>query len=381
MSSPAGMTRRSPGNSSLIAARRRSLKSATSARCPVERRLRRSPARPDEVTERLRARAPRAVACALLQRLLGALAVDASAESVMGPSSHPAQVRRAPRSRVQRVSEIAAERSHACFRAPRRRVGRDGYRPPYAQQRLGRHGRTGRAAASGSRGRHRRGRSDRPRHHAGWAEASDAVGSTGVALVRGTEISTEAGGIGVHLLSYLHDPDDAGLTAMWDRSRHSRERRARHMVERIAEDLPLTWEDVLAQAGDGATIGRPHIADALVARGYAPDRSAAFRTILRSGGPYYVRYWAPSTTDAIAAVRHAGGVAVMAHPRASTRGRVVSSETIRGMAEARPRGAGDRPPGPHARRPGGSARARRRAGAACHRVERLSRHGQAEPAG
>jgi 3',5'-nucleoside bisphosphate phosphatase len=169
---------------------------------------------------------------------------------------------------------------------------------------------------------------------AGWAEASDAVGSTGVALVRGTEISTEAGGIGVHLLSYLHDPGDAELTAMWDRSRGSRERRAQHMVERIAEDLPLTWEDVLAQAGDGATIGRPHIADALVARGYAPDRSAAFRTILRSGGRYYVRYWAPSTTDAIAAVRHAGGVPVMAHARASTRGRVVSSQTIRGLVEA-----------------------------------------------
>jgi predicted metal-dependent phosphoesterase TrpH len=168
----------------------------------------------------------------------------------------------------------------------------------------------------------------------GWQEASDAVGSTGVALVRGTEISTEAGGIGVHLLSYLHDPADAPLAAMFERSRGSRDQRARHMVERIAEDLPLTWEDVLAQAGDGATIGRPHIADALVARGYAPDRSAAFGTILRSGGRYYVRYWAPSTTDAIAAIRHAGGVPVMAHARASTRGRVVSSETIRGLAEA-----------------------------------------------
>lgn len=144
---------------------------------------------------------------------------------------------------------------------------------------------------------------------AGWEEAGDAVGGSGVALVRGTEISTEAGGIRVHLLSYLHDPADPALAAMFARSRDSREQRAQHMVERIGDDLDLTWDDVLAQAGDGATIGRPHIADALVARGYAADRSTAFATTLHPRGPYYVRYWAPSTAETIAAVRHAGASA------------------------------------------------------------------------
>lgn len=169
---------------------------------------------------------------------------------------------------------------------------------------------------------------------AGWGEASDAVGSVGVALVRGTEISTRAGAISVHLLSYLHDPDDAGLTAMFERSRSSRETRAQHMVERIGEDLPVTWDDVLAQAGEESTIGRPHIADALVARGHVSDRAAAFASVLHPSGPYYVRYWAAETADAIAAVRAAGGVPVMAHPRASARGRVVSVDVIRGLAEA-----------------------------------------------
>lgn len=169
---------------------------------------------------------------------------------------------------------------------------------------------------------------------AGWDEAAAAVASTGVGLVRGTEISTEAGGISVHLLSYLHDPDDPALQAMFERSQRSREGRAQDMVDRIGRDLPLTWDDVLAHAEDGATIGRPHIADALVTRGVVADRAAAFESVLHPRGGYYVRYWAPPTEDAIATVLSAGGVAVMAHARASTRGRIVSSDTVRGLAAA-----------------------------------------------
>jgi 3',5'-nucleoside bisphosphate phosphatase len=102
----------------------------------------------------------------------------------------------------------------------------------------------------------------------------------------------------------------------------------------MGRDIDLSWADVQAQAGDDATIGRPHLADALVAKGYVADRAAAFASYLRPGGPYYVRYWAPSTVDAIAAVLAAGGVPVMAHARASTRGRIVSGDVIRGLAEA-----------------------------------------------
>ncbi len=168
----------------------------------------------------------------------------------------------------------------------------------------------------------------------GWAEAADAVGRTGVALVRGAEISTSAGGVSVHLLSYLHDPDARGLGAAVDAARESRLGRARRMVERIAMDFDLTWEEVEARLEPGGTVGRPHIADALVARGYVADRTAAFLEILSTSGPYYVPYRAPSTAEAIELVRRAGGVPVMAHPRAGARGRVVDDAVIEELAAA-----------------------------------------------
>ena len=171
---------------------------------------------------------------------------------------------------------------------------------------------------------------------AGWAEAADAVAGTGVALVRGTEISTrvttEGGSISVHLLSYLHDPDDAVLRAECDRTRDDRLTRARRMTERLAEDFPVTWDDVVAQTGDGATVGRPHLADALVAAGVVASRDEAFATVLHPGARYYVPHYAPDTDVAVRAVLGAGGVPVMAHPGAGARGRTVSEQTIADLA-------------------------------------------------
>lgn len=169
---------------------------------------------------------------------------------------------------------------------------------------------------------------------AGWNEAAAAVAATGVSLVRGTEISCTAGGVSVHLLSYLHDPADAALAAGFADSRRHRTSRAEAMVARLAHDLPITWQDVLAEAAPGATIGRPHIADALVRLGLVADRGEAFAGVLRTDSPYYVRYRAPAAVDAVVAVRAAGGVPIMAHPRASVRGRVVSDAVICEMIEA-----------------------------------------------
>jgi hypothetical protein len=168
----------------------------------------------------------------------------------------------------------------------------------------------------------------------GWAEAEVAAARFGVGLLRGAELSCRAGGISVHLLSYLHDPDDAALLAEGERVRASRQERLRAMVDRIAADLPLTWDDVVAQTRPGTTVGRPHIADALVALGVVPDRSAAFASLLATGSPYYVPYYATPLLDAVRMVRAAGGVPVMAHPGAAARGRVVSDTTIRAAAEA-----------------------------------------------
>lgn len=169
---------------------------------------------------------------------------------------------------------------------------------------------------------------------AGWAEAAEAARRHGVVLVPGTEFSARSNGISVHLLSYLHDPTHEALVRQNAEVQAARTERARQMVDRLSRDYAITWEDVLAQTEPGTTIGRPHIADALVALGYLPDRSAAFTSILRPGTPYYVPHFAPDGLQVIRAVRDAGGVPVFAHPGADGRGRVVSDEVIEEMAAA-----------------------------------------------
>ena len=169
---------------------------------------------------------------------------------------------------------------------------------------------------------------------AGWAPASAAARRLGIALVPGAEISCAWQGVSVHLLSYLHDPEHPGLLAETTRARTSREHRAERMVELINEDYPLTWDDVAAQAADGATLGRPHIADALVARGHVATRDDAFASILASGSGYYVSHYAPDPVDAVRLVRDAGGVPVFAHPKASRRGYTVGDDVIEAMVEA-----------------------------------------------
>lgn len=169
----------------------------------------------------------------------------------------------------------------------------------------------------------------------GWAEAAHEAERAGVALVRGTEVSALAGGVSVHLLSYLQDPTAPVLADVLARTRDSREHRAERMVARLAAGgVPVTWADVLLQAKDAVAVGRPHIADALVELGVVPDRSAAFVDLLSARGPYYVGYAAPTAVDAVRAVVAAGGVPVFAHPGADGRGRVVADDVIEELADA-----------------------------------------------
>lgn len=169
---------------------------------------------------------------------------------------------------------------------------------------------------------------------AGWEPAAAMVRATGVALLRGTEISCTVDGIPVHLLAYLQDPADPALKEVFAATRQSRDARARKMVDLIAADYPLTWKDVETQVGPGASVGRPHIADALVAAGYFPHRDACFERVLHPHGPYYVRHFSPHPVEAVQLVRAAGGVPVMAHPHAQSRGRIVPSDVIKDMARA-----------------------------------------------
>ncbi|MFT4137267.1 PHP domain-containing protein [Microbacterium sp.] len=151
---------------------------------------------------------------------------------------------------------------------------------------------------------------------AGWVEAAEAAVSLGMTFLPGMELSARHEWRSVHVLGYLFDPDDTGLRALTDRIRDSRHTRARRIVDNIGRDHDLTWDDVAARTAADATVGRPHIADALVDRGLVRDRGEAFAGILHPRGPYYVALYAPDPVTAVAAIAAAGGVPIVAHPAA-----------------------------------------------------------------
>ena len=169
---------------------------------------------------------------------------------------------------------------------------------------------------------------------AGWAEASAAARTAGITLIPGMEFSTRVGFASVHLLAYLFDPSNAGIVAETARVRQARLVRAEQMVERIGVDYALTWDDVLAQTTPDATVGRPHIADALVARGFALTRSEAFAGILHWEAGYYQPHYAPDPLRAITLVRAAGGVPVIAHPATRGVGDVIAEAQLAKLAAA-----------------------------------------------
>jgi len=168
----------------------------------------------------------------------------------------------------------------------------------------------------------------------GWVEATEAARTLGIGLVLGSEVTASAAGVSVHVLSYLQDPTSAPLADVMRATKTARVTRARTMVDRLAEDYDLTWDDVVAQTAVGATVGRPHIADALVAKGIVRDRGAAFTTMLLPSSRYYVRHHAPTALEVIELVLAAGGVPVLAHPGAEQRGRVIGDAAIEELAEA-----------------------------------------------
>lgn len=169
---------------------------------------------------------------------------------------------------------------------------------------------------------------------AGWPEADQTAQKLGLDFVAGMEISCAGHGVSIHLLSYLHDPTYQPLLQEIARARESRIHRAQRMVTLLSEDYPIDWDDVMEQTGEGATVGRPHIADALVAAGAVENRSEAFASILTPQSRYYVSHYAVNPVEAVRLVRAAGGVPVMAHPRARSRGRIASAELIEEMIDA-----------------------------------------------
>ena len=156
----------------------------------------------------------------------------------------------------------------------------------------------------------------------GWDEARSKAIELGLGFVPGIEVTSvsdiERFGrtirISVHLLAYLPDPNHEALAVVLGDTVATREARARAIVDKLATEMPITWEMVLDHLDKGATIGRPAIADTLVTMKIVFDRSEAFDYYLASDGPFYVSHSAISTVEAIELIGMAGGVSVIAHP-------------------------------------------------------------------
>jgi len=155
------------------------------------------------------------------------------------------------------------------------------------------------------------------------------------ALISGMELSCRRDGHGVHLLCYLFDPEYPEMAAQTRAIRASRVDRARAMVDKLnALGVPVTWEQVARIAGEGV-IGRPHIARAMIEAGVVSSVDEAFTPKwIGPGGRAHVRRYALDPADAIALVHDAGGVTVIAHPYAVTRGWIVPDELIAELARA-----------------------------------------------
>jgi predicted metal-dependent phosphoesterase TrpH len=158
---------------------------------------------------------------------------------------------------------------------------------------------------------------------AGWDEAAQECQRLGMTFIPGMEFSTRVAGGSVHMLAYLFDPSDEGLRAEMERLRAARGLRLEQMTALISEDFDLTWDDVLAQSQEGTTLGRPHLADALVHKAIVTSRQEAFGTILSSSERYYLPTPATDPVAAARLIRGAGGVPIIAHPASNKRGRVM----------------------------------------------------------
>ena len=148
----------------------------------------------------------------------------------------------------------------------------------------------------------------------GVAEAQAAGALEQVEVFAGTELNTDlASGGEAHVLGYLLQWERAEVQAQLRTLRDARARRGERMVERLrAQGLDITWERVreLAQG----SVGRPHVAQALIEAGYANSVPEAFDRYLSRGRPGYVPRFKLAPADAVRLIRHARGISVLAHP-------------------------------------------------------------------
>jgi hypothetical protein len=147
-----------------------------------------------------------------------------------------------------------------------------------------------------------------------YADLADAdLG--GARLLTGVEINSTYKENEVHVLGFGLDPAAPEIAALVERNRAARRHRIETMAAKLrAAGYGVSFEAVLAEAGDGAALGRPHVAKALVRLGAVPDVATAFSRLLSRGGAGYVPSLHVTPNEAIEAISAAGGVPVLAHP-------------------------------------------------------------------
>ncbi len=171
----------------------------------------------------------------------------------------------------------------------------------------------------------------------GW-RAAEAARPPELGLIRGAEFSTrlsvDGRHVSVHLLGYLFDPTDVAVLAEQARLREERMSRGMAIVGRmVADGVPISAQQVVDIAA-GAPVGRPHIGRALMAAGVVGSVTEAFAGYLSGRSPYFVPKADTDLIDAIGLVRGAGGVCVIAHPRARGAAQVLDEARLARLAEA-----------------------------------------------
>jgi predicted metal-dependent phosphoesterase TrpH len=169
----------------------------------------------------------------------------------------------------------------------------------------------------------------------GWHEATESLRGN-LKLALGAEISCLTDdGISVHMLGLLFDPLHQEMQTVLEETRDGRLPRMRKMIQKMqAEGFDISIEDVEKAMPPGATMGRPHLADALVNKKIVKSRDEAFTDLLHNESRFYVSHAAPTPIEAVKLIRSAGGVAVIAHPFASRRGQILGTDDFADLVAA-----------------------------------------------
>jgi 3',5'-nucleoside bisphosphate phosphatase len=166
----------------------------------------------------------------------------------------------------------------------------------------------------------------------GLDEAAAEGERLGLRVVRGMELSCSRQGNSVHVLAYGADPASPELAAEMARVRDGRLGRLAGVLRKLAElGVPVSEAEVMAQVGNSPSVGRPHIADALIAAGHVRDRQEAFDRFLADGGPAHVHRYTIEVDRGIDLVHEAGGLAVIAHPWGRGREHLLPPNVLQGL--------------------------------------------------